>query len=170
MSGKIAEALVPEWIKEIGEERTRKAAEAEENYRYEALAESLAKSDGPALVRGIIKELTLQALACETIGVCATLNDISRKSEDPTAPIEQRFRLEVSARSPWPKTTYVDIYHYSGDRFVKFYPRDSEAFKLELVPDKRGKLVILSKEGRIISPEQAAASILKPYVKELFAR
>jgi len=166
---KLANAMVPEWIKEIIEDRERRTREYEETARYNALANALAKSEGPELFQQIVKELTLQALACKTIGVLASVSDVSRKNNDGEQ-IEQAFRVKVSANSPFPRSTYLDFSYAEGDRCIRCYPRDGESFKIDFLPNEHGKLVMQSDHTPLPTAEKAAAYLIKPLVKDVLTK
>lgn len=164
----LADIMVPDWIREISEERQRKAAEDHQTVLYSALSEALAQSQGPALAKNIFKELAIQTLACETIGVRATMAGVSRKNEEAT-PAEQVFRIEVSANSPWPRTTYLDISYREGEACLRGCPRDGEPLKIQFLPNEHGKLVMCSGHSPLPTPEDAASFILKPLVRAVLS-
>lgn len=168
MAKDIADVLVPEWIKEISEERTREARECNGSARDSALADTPLKSSVPTAVRGILKELALQCLASTTIGVQATMNDVSRKTD--TEAHQQVFRIQVTAGSPWVKTTYADVSYAEGEPCIHCCPRDSDPFNIKLAPDERGNLIIISPNGPLPTPELAARFILRPAVKYVLGR
>jgi hypothetical protein len=159
----VADVMIPEWIKEIAEEDARKEREFEEKRRDTALKNSLLMSSGPPLAHRILKELAVQAIACKAVHVYAVLNNVARESD--RAVHQQTFRLEVTANSPWSRTSYADVSYREGERFIHCCPRDSDPFNIELVPDTEGNLVIHSPNGQTATVEKAAEFILKPLLK-----
>ena len=125
-------------------------------------------TESPPLVRRILKELSVQALACKLIHVEAVLNDVSREAEKKGG--HQVFRLNVTASSPWSKTTYVDISYNEGERFIHFCPRDTDPFNIELVPDEQGRLALHSSSGPLPTVEDVAKFVLQPAVKSVTGR
>ena len=168
MATDITDVMVPEWIKQIGKENALEARDLEDKARVASLREMIVRTDGPPLVRRILKELSVQALACKAIHVQAVLNDVSREAD--MQGHQHVFRLNVTASSPWSKTTYVDISYSEGERFMHFCPRDTDPFNIEVVPDEQGRLAMHSPLGPLPTVEDAAQFILQPVVKSVTGR
>jgi hypothetical protein len=128
-----------------------------------ALENGSVRDDGPALVRRILKELTDQSLAWKTINIEAVLRDVSRDADRKAN--KQVFRLDITAGSPRPKQTYMDISYCEGDRFIQCCTRDGDPFNIEFVPDKQGNLVTRLPHGPVSTVKEAAEFILKPLLK-----
>jgi acetylglutamate synthase len=130
-----------------------------------ALENGSARDDNPALVRRILKELNDQCLALKTNNIQAVLSDVSR---DPDRKANhQVFRLDITAGSPWPKRTYMDILYCEPDRFIQCWTRDADPFKIEFVPDTQGNLVTRLPHGPVSTVKEAAEFILKPLLKHV---
>ena len=168
MLPEITDVMVPEWIKKINEKRTTEVRELEDATRNASVRDMIIRTDGPPLIRRILKELSVQALACKAIHVQAILNEVSRETDQRNH--QQVFRLSVTASSPWSKTTYVDISYAEGERFIHFCPRDTDPFNIELVPDEQGRLAMHSPIGPLRTLEDTAQFILQPTVKSVTQR
>ena len=155
----MTEALVPDWIKRIKEQRDMDSVTAQVIAQQQALLAKTIEADGPTFWRDFLKDLQITVDSLDFIGLRAQMTEVtSGTSEDGQQILV--FNPALLARQ-----THTNIFYGAGATAIRCHPQDKPSYRMEFCLNGRNELAVSVGARGPMTATEATQYVVEPMAK-----
>jgi hypothetical protein len=153
----MTDAQVPDWIKNIKEQRAQETARAHAAAQQQLLLAKTIKADGPEFWTLLLKELHITMESLGGIGLRGQMTKLEGGE----------VGQEVTVFNPASLSgrTYTNIFYCAGATAIRCHPEDTPGYRMEFCLNGKNELAVAIGARSPITAAEAAQQIVEKMVK-----